>query len=304
MTGSSPVTRRSRQWSSPSRGRISDLLSESRHTELSHQDALTAAQIEHERVRLAAIRVYQDHELQEENRRLQEKEENIRQQQRREEERIRNEERLRAEEERLRALKTKTVPKLPPEPPQQAPAAPSAAPSTTTPASTSAAQLNGSHPLNVIKSAGSAANQNSIAPDAKASSSLQPSRTNVPNLQINGIKVAQPASAQLSAPVKSSPFGAPTTASSQSTPLQQNAASQSSADALKPPIDGYVVIHQKLKKLRAYMAEQAKSLPALKARMGDMRREMRKSLGQFVTRKGGNTQQVGSYHCLRISHIR
>jgi nucleoporin GLE1 len=288
MTGSSPATRRSRQWSSPSRGRISDLLSETRHTELSHQDALAAAQVEHERVRLAAIRVYQDHELKEENRRLREKEENIRQQQRREEERIRNEERVRAEEERLRALKTKTVPKLPPEPPQQAPAAPAA---------TSSAQLNGSQPLNVPKPAGSVASQNSIPPGAKASASLQQALTNAQNRQTNGIKVVQPASAQLTAPVKSSPFAAPTTANS-----------QSSTDALKPPIDNYVVIHQNLKKLRAYMAEQAKSSPALKARMGDMRREMRKSLGQFVTEKGGNKDQVSNYLslclCLPLSQIR
>ncbi|KAI1818162.1 GLE1-domain-containing protein [Poronia punctata] len=285
MTGSSPASRRSRQWSSPSRGRLSDFLSEPRHTELSHQDALAAAQIEHERVRLAAIRVYKDHELKEEHRRLLEKEQIIRQQQRKEEERIRNEERLRAEEERLRALKAKTVPKLPPQPPPEAPAAPITA-TTTAPASTSAAQLNGVQPFPTDKE-----------PITPASNVSQPDSTKAPSLETNGVKVAKPASNQSPDSTKPSPFSVPSAAAIQAKAtalIQQNARAQNQTSASKPPDDGYIVIHQNLKKLRAYMAEQAKSSPALKTRMGDMRREMRKSLGQFVMEKGGNKQQIAA----------
>ena len=94
MPDSSPAGRRSHQWSSPDRSRLSPFLSENRNTELSHLEALAAAQAEHERVREAAIRVYQTHELQEQNRRLREQQERIREKQRKEEERIRNEERL------------------------------------------------------------------------------------------------------------------------------------------------------------------------------------------------------------------
>ena len=115
MSDSSPAPRRSRQWSSPDRDELSIFLSENRNNELLHLEALAAAQAEHERVREAAIRAYQTHELKEQNRRLREQQERIREAQRKEEERIRNEERLRAEQERLRALKAKTVPKLPPE---------------------------------------------------------------------------------------------------------------------------------------------------------------------------------------------
>ncbi|KAI3321920.1 GLE1-domain-containing protein [Xylariaceae sp. AK1471] len=300
MSGSSPATRRSRQWSSPSRSRISDFLTENRHTELSHQDALAAAQAEHDRVRLAAIRVYKDHELKEEHRRLQEQEEIIRQQQRREEERIRNEERLRAEEERLRALKAKTVPKLPPE---ASPAAPPSSTSTST--SVSAAQLNGSGPSNATSTSPNN-NQNPIALSAKAPHfvSQQPTFTNVPALQVNGTKVVQPVPSHLLqqgqhvAPSKPSSLTTPATAGSFPKPAfsQQNILSPPLTS--KPLVDQYVVIHQNLKRLRASLTEQAKSLPPLKARMGDMRRELRKSLGQIVTEKGGNKKQIATIQAL------
>ncbi|KAI0388818.1 GLE1-domain-containing protein [Xylariaceae sp. FL0594] len=284
MSGSSPATRRSRQWSSPARGRLSDILCEGRHTELSHQDALAFAQLEHERVRLAAIKVYEDHEFEEETRRVHEKENNIRQLQRIEEERIRNEERLRAEEERLRALKAKAVPKLPPEPAQQAP--PAAV--TSTPASTTTAQSSGSQPSKAFAPTDSTAALKSTAPETKASSFLQPSATSPPTLQTGGVKAAQSAPVPIASMLNSSPFASTTTTKPQAV----------AQPPPKPPIDDYTVIHQNLKKLRAFMAEQAKAVPELKARMGDMRREMRKSLGQFVTEKGGNKQQTSKIQSL------
>ncbi|KAI0871410.1 GLE1-domain-containing protein [Hypoxylon argillaceum] len=295
MTSSPPATRRSRQWSSPLRPRISDFLAENRHTELSYQDALAAAQIEHERVRDAAIRVFKDHEVKEECRRLQEREVVVRQQQRREEERIRNEEKVRAEEERLRALKSKIVPKLPPEAPPAPPAS-----------STSASQLNGSGPFNSKATTLPPNQQNSIAAGAKPSPSVsqQPPST-APTLSVNGTKVAQPGSTQPSqqgqhvTPTKPPPFGAPAAPVSNflQTALQQNGLTTAPSTP-QPPVDAYVVIHQNLKKLRASLAEQAKSLPMLKARMGDMRRELRKTLGQMVTEKGGNKKQTAAIQAL------
>lgn len=50
-----------------------------------------------------------------------------------------------------------------------------------------------------------------------------------------------------------------------------------------PTADRYVEIHKKLKELRKFMMEQAKTNTALKSRMGDMRREIRKSMGQLTT---------------------
>lgn len=292
MSSSSPATRRSRQWSSPSRSRISDLLVENRHTELSHQDALAAAQAEHERVRDAAIRVFKDHEFKEEHRRLQEREEGIIQQQRREEERIRNEERIRAEEERLRALKLKTVPKLPPE----ALPAPSAN-------STSPSQLNGAESSNAITETNSFNKPASILTTEKEpSASSQQSLSNAQTLPLNGTKLTLPGQVQPLpqgqniAPTKPSPFAtSSSTIGSLLKPTTPQQNTTSTVPAPKPQTDQYVVIHQNLKKLRISLAEQAKTLPPLKARIGDMRRELRKSLGQIVAEKGANKKQVSNH---------
>ncbi|KAI1425873.1 GLE1-like protein-domain-containing protein [Xylaria sp. FL1777] len=299
MTGSSPVTRRSREWSSPSRFRISDLLAENRHTELSHQDALAAAQVEHERVRHAAIRVFKDHESKEEHRRLQEREDIIKQQQRREEERIRDEERLRAEEERLRALKLKTVPKLPPELPPAAP--------TPSSNSTSTPQLNGSGSgsSSSITATNSVNKLSPILLKGKESPvvSQNPS-SNAPTPPVNGTKFLQPpqtqplTQGQYIAPPKPSPSATPAVTGSFPKPSASQQNAFSAVPPPKLPADQYVMIHQNLKKLRASLAEQAKSLPPLKARMGDMRRELRKSLGQIVAEKGANKKQIATIQTL------
>ncbi|KAI5924382.1 GLE1-like protein-domain-containing protein [Camillea tinctor] len=307
MAGSSPAPRRSRQWSSPTRGRLSDLLSENRHTELSHQDALAAAQAEHERVRETAIRVYHEHTLQEEQKRLQEQELRIRQQQKKEEDRIRTEERLRAEEERLRALRAKTVPKLPPEAPPPDPPHPPAV-------AVAATKVNGSATSN---------HQSAFAsPLGQAATSTKPSPFGLPQdalkntqaHQLNGVKATQLAPAQnpfqqqqqqpSSQPLaKPSPFSQPTAAvnpfaraAASPLPTQQNGFAQAPPKPLapSPDKDRYVEIHQNLKKLRASIAQEAKSSPVLKQRMGDMRRELRKNMGQLVSERGGNKKQIAA----------
>lgn len=50
----------------------------------------------------------------------------------------------------------------------------------------------------------------------------------------------------------------------------------------------YLEIHQRLKDLRKFMTAQAKQSPELKRAMGDMRREMKKSVGQLREGKGAN----------------
>lgn len=54
----------------------------------------------------------------------------------------------------------------------------------------------------------------------------------------------------------------------------------------------YQEIHKKLKELRKYMADQAKQIPGLKQKMGDMRREIKKSVGQFTEDKTANKVPV------------
>lgn len=282
MPTSPPAARRSQQFSSPGQERLSPFLSENRNSELYHLEALAAAQAEHERVREGAIRAYQAHEQQEQNRRLREQQEKIREDQRREEERIRNEERLRAEEERLRALRAKTVPKLPPEeptPPQPAPAvkSPSEASTTSKPAATSIAALTASQ-----------------QPQVNGAASTD-------SVQLPPIRSLQQTS-QSANPFGSKPSAAPNPFANITSPQQNGFASKppqaatTSTTAPKPSatpaIDRYVQIHQNLKKLRASLLEQAKSSQPLKQRLGNMRRELRKNLGQLVGEKGGNKKQA------------
>ncbi|KAK2760744.1 hypothetical protein FQN54_001980 [Arachnomyces sp. PD_36] len=52
----------------------------------------------------------------------------------------------------------------------------------------------------------------------------------------------------------------------------------------------YVELHQHLKKFRKYMTDLTKSNPTLKQHMGDMRRTIKKCVGQLTEAKGANRQ--------------
>ena len=293
MSDSSPAPRRSpRQWSrSPDRNRDNELsafLSENRNNELLHLEALAAAQAEHERVREAAIRAFQTHELKEQNRRLREQQERIREEQRKEEERIRNEERLRAEEERLRALRAKTVPKLPPEP--------EVAKSTSTLTSPVASAFASATTTTTKQKEPQAQQQQQQQPPPQVNGSLaakpaaQPPQTQ-PTQQPTQLpnpfqRVAQQQQQQQPPPQQNGVSAAP------KPPQTSTAPAPTAPRAAATGPDRYVEIHQNLKKLRASLAEQAKSSPPLKQRLGNMRRELRKNLGQLVGEKGGNKTQV------------
>ena len=56
----------------------------------------------------------------------------------------------------------------------------------------------------------------------------------------------------------------------------------------------YREIHHRLKDLRKFMAASAKQNPTLKKRMGDMRREIKKCVGQLTEGKGANRTPVSS----------
>ncbi|OTA94397.1 hypothetical protein M434DRAFT_267955 [Hypoxylon sp. CO27-5] len=286
MAGSSPAPRRSRQWSSPDRRSISSLLTENRNSPLSHQDALAAAQAEHDRVREAAIRVYHDYELQEERRRLLEQQQRILEQQRLEEERIRTEEQLRAEEERLRALKAKTVPKLPPEPPAPAPAP------------TSIAETNGSIPES---------RSDTISSSKPSPFGLQqPVSTNGHANNAGVVKTTLPSLSQGFGQAQFPPNGplsnAPSLPSQPTKPTIPQTNGLSTTTSAKPVVapdtDRYTEIHRNLKKLRESLSQQSKLSPVLKQRMGDMRRELRKNMGQLVGEKGGNKKQIAAIQAL------
>ncbi|KAH7032962.1 GLE1-like protein-domain-containing protein [Microdochium trichocladiopsis] len=303
MAGTPPAQRTRAQWTSPVPSFLTDNRNTDRNTELSHKDALTAAQAEHDRVREAAIRVYHSYELQEETKRLQEQQRTIREQQRAEEQRIRQEEQLRAEQERLRALKAKTVPPLPPQPdpPAPAPAPPAAAKPAAPPPSAQAEPPKAASAAPVTSQPHKEEPQATAVVPANNTSGLN-GVASIVKQPASGLKEAagsNPFNTTTNSPFtqpKPNPFGG----ASKPQALQTNgtlttAAAARPAQVAQPAApDRYVTIHQNLKKLRASIAQQAKASPALKTRLGDMRRELRKNMGQLVSGKGGNKTQVAA----------
>ena len=58
----------------------------------------------------------------------------------------------------------------------------------------------------------------------------------------------------------------------------------------------YLEIHQRLKVFRKDFVQQSKSIPALKTKLGDMRRAIKKSVGQLTGDKEANKLPVTSFH--------
>lgn len=282
MTNSPPPRRRSQFLSNPESGLLSNFLYDGRNNELNHQSALAAAQAEHKRVREAAIRVYELHELREEHQRILELE-------RKEQERLRAEAAIVEEERRLRELKAKTVPKLPPEPVPAPPkkVEPTPAPQPEPPKHQELVK----QPISEIKQQPAA---NAAAP------------------QVNGFLGGQNKSATNNAFAPTAQVGsAPKPESRLQPPAQASPAVQ--APAAQAPAAGslsaqkialaerYVEIHKELKRLRQVLQAEAK-VPGspLKGKMGTYRREIRVSIGQLTAGKGANAQPV-SLHTHHVS---
>lgn len=253
---------------------MSNFLYDGRNNELSHQSALAAAQAEHKRVREAAIRVYELHELREEHQRILELE-------RKEQERLRAEAAIVEEERRLRELKAKTVPKLPPEP-VPAPAPPKKVEPTPAP------RPEPPKPQEPVKQPISEIKQQPVASAAAP--------------QVNGFLGGQNKLATNNA------FASTTQASSAPKPPPAQASPAAQAPAVQAPAAGslsaqkialaerYVEIHKELKRLRQVLQAEAK-VPGspLKGKMGTYRREIRVSIGQLTGGKGANAQPVSFY---------
>ena len=277
MAGPSPSHRQSRHWASGSpqqRTVLEEILADDRNSEARHRLLLEAAKREHERVREDAERVYREQLQKEERQRLLDE-------RRKEEERIRLEEQLAAERARVNALKAKKIaipaPLPDPEPPVAAavngktPALPPvnnnvpAQPNGTTtqqaavPAAAAAASLR----LPVVSPIGQPQNQTPVTLPTKAP---EPARPATAVLGINGLLNKAP-----------QPNGVPSNSGTPRPPAPPPA---------QTTPDRYLKIHENLKFLRKSMVDQAKSNRALKERMGDMRREIRKSVGQLTVTSG------------------
>ncbi|KAH8733615.1 GLE1-like protein-domain-containing protein [Ilyonectria robusta] len=257
MSRSSPA-RRSQLLSSPDRKVASRFLLDDRNNEVSHRDALAAAQLEHDRVRKAAIRVYELHELQIEHQRIVDEE-------RREEERLKTEALIVAEEQRLRELRAKTIPRPPPEPPRSPTPPPPVK-------SVAPAKTNGTTPTKESKPPASTTPPSEVKKVLAAPPSSLPNKpppTN-PFQKTNGLAAPQPTAAP------AAPVAAPT-----------------AQPARSPTVDQYSQIHQELKKLRKELQSQSKVAGSpLKGKMGTFRREIRVSIGQLTSGRGANAVPV------------
>lgn len=286
MTDSSPL-RGSQRLPSPDRGYVSSFLLDDRNTELSHRDALAAAQAEHDRVRETALRVFDLYHLKEERKRILEQE-------RREQERLKAEAEIAAEEKRLQELRAKSIPRPPPPKPEPEPVKPVEK------------QAEEKRPTPVL-----------VLPEAKDSEA--PSRTQSKAQQPNA-SLSQPNGlfANLDQQAKSGPFG--TAGQKQDQPQQSPAPDQNKLSPAMPSVaptqrpafassvqpsqqkssldplpDRYIQIHQALKQLRKDLATASKVAGSpLKGRVGSIRREIRYLIGQLTGTggKGANVQSV------------
>lgn len=283
--GGASLPRRSQQWSNPqSPSILAELLADDRNSEARHKLIIETAKREHDRVRQEAERVYQLHIKKEEQLQLQEA-------QRKEEERIKLEEAIAAERLRVQALAAKKV-EIPPTPALPEPAKP--LPTSTTTAVAVPPSINSTPP----KAAGVNGDLQALVPvTAKPSTSISnlfggpkpivsPLTTALPALkQPNGIPAGFNPFAKSPGTNGAKPQALITTAPTLTAPA--------AGDRI-PLLDRYVIIHKNLKDLRKSIADQSTTSRALKARVGDMRRELRKKLGQLSVggEPGANRSQV------------
>lgn len=214
-------------------------------------------------MRDAAVRVYELHELEAQRKRIEEQEEAERK-------RIDAEKAIVAEELKLRELRRTTVPKPPPEPPTPEPVA---SPVVKAPPPQPQPQPQSQPPAPAPQAA--APPVPAQAPPAPVTSPPTPAAARPPTTTAPLTNGVRPAAAATPAPTKTSGVSG----------------SQEAINAR------YVEIHRELKQLRTIMkAEARKPGTLLKENVGQMRREIGKSVGQLTATgvRGENKQQVCS----------
>ncbi|KKA29590.1 hypothetical protein TD95_003462 [Thielaviopsis punctulata] len=319
----------------PTTGLISDLFADSRNTELSHRDALEQAKAEHDRVRQRALRVFEMHELELERQRIVKEQE-------KEQERLKRETQLQAEKQRLEALKAARAPTPPPLPkpkPQpksepkpeskEAPAAAPASPPSTVPVAPAEAKKK---VVPVPVKAAETKKPDAVKPDTgfslgslgsslgnattKPAASVTPTAaaiTPTPSKTASTTLFGKPLAAATATTPTSSMFGAPVTPGASlfgTKPATTPAPAPTSDAVIKadpsifPYNDKYADIHKKLKQLRkAVEAAAAQPGSPLKGKVGDMRREIRKSMGQLTEGAGTNKIQLAKIRQVLKSSI-
>lgn len=234
-----------------------------------HENLLDTALREHNRVREQAIRVFQNNQLREAQLKLLQEE-------RQEQERLRLEQELADDRARIIELRKKTVaiPELPPRvktpPPPPAPPTP---PSPEPPQKAAPAIAQPQAPQQAaVTQAAPAVTQPATAPQAPQTIPSASSTTQ-----------AQAAAQQQTATPSQ------TAAATQKAPIT---ISKEPPPYILPGAQRYLEIHQNLKRLRHFIIDNGKKDPALRKKTGEMRREIRKSVGQLTSGKGATTIPV------------
>lgn len=230
------------------------------NTEEQHDSALQEARREHRRIRENAVKAFQAHELREQERKH--KEEIEKEEQRLRAERDNAEAARRAEE-----LRAKSIPKPTPSPQPPPKAASPPPPEVSAPKP---------EPIEVSK------------PAPVQHAPIAPAPVQAP-VQVPAQVAPKPVQPPIPAPVSQPPPRAPepvqapqpvTPPAVQAPPKPQH--------TLLPGADEYLDIHKRLKNLRRFLADHGKQDNEFKKKMGEMRREIRKSVGQLTEGKGAN----------------
>jgi nucleoporin GLE1 len=265
--------------------------------EAAHIAALAEAQASHQRVRESALRAYSNDVLRQEQ-------EFIRRKQKQELERLKLESERAELAARLQELQRKKItpptPRAPSPPPTRAPIPKQ---------QETPSQITTSRTQSTIGQAFSGPQQ-----DVRA---RPPSRQKTPPPSLeprqNSTNETKPATIPTSPP-KPSPAiqrqanttsTTPTPSKPQINSIAAPTASirDSASPQPFPGADKYLEIHKKLKQLRAFVEEHAKQDQGLKKKMGEMRREIRKSVGQLTEGRGANRTPVRNFQFTSIIDI-
>lgn len=234
-----------------------------------HENLLDTALREHNRVREQAIRVFQNNQLREAQLKLLQEE-------RQEKERLRLEQELADDRARIIELRKKTVP-IPELPPRvKTPPPPPAPPTPPTPEPPQKAAPPVAQPH---------------APQQAAVPQVAPVVTQ-PVTAPEAPQTIQPAPSAAQVVTQ-----APTTAAAQPAPVT---ICKEPPPYILPGAQRYLEIHQNLKRLRHFIIDNGKKDPGLRKKTGEMRREIRKSVGQLTSGKGATTIPVSSLQLNRM----
>ncbi len=259
--------------------------------ETAHKAALAAAQANHQRVRESALRAYSNDVLRQEH-------ELLRRKQTQELERLKLESERADLAARLQELQRKKIkppaPRAPSPPPPRAPT-----PKLIPPSQTNATQ---NQPAKVQNSSGPQQDARARPPSRqKTPPHVAEPRQSLPRPAEPAAARTQPSRAPLGISKQAdipSPAPAPNKASINSVSAPSATIHDSASRHSFPGADKYLEIHKRLKQLRAFVTEHAKKDPGLKKKMGEMRREIRKSVGQLTEGRGANRTPVSKFQCI------